>query len=398
MSRSDTFTRWAVVSSGEGGGRVTADFFARTENPGIDDRMILLNTNRADIRNTIEGSNVPETLAEKAVMFGSKRGVGNSFVDGRQCAQEDIGDIVSQIENDAGNADAFLYLTTLGGGTGNGSIPYLVNQFGDPTDIDDQRAWMRDGVHITFGIWPYYNEAIQQQFNAVCGLSRLLCREDNSQNADMVLLAANSHIEGDDTVGGSGEYELVNERIVEAVDLLISAGRETQRVIDVEDYVAQPSNISGYHFTPAVTTDENYQIRSLEHMFDRASEATYVPMDVETCRAAYAIVRAPEHLVGDELTTNDVKQAFDSWKRKHGLTGTVGMETLTPKRATGNGVDVLLLLGGFDLNPLVDHAWDQYESHRENLAAGRRLGNERIPKGELDTIEENLRQYMKVNE
>jgi hypothetical protein len=214
----------------------------------------------------------------------------------------------------------------------------------------------------------------------------------------MVLLAANSHIEGDDTVGGSGEYELVNERIVEAVDLLISAGRETQRVIDVEDYVAQPSNISGYHFTPAVTTDENYQIRSLEHMFDRASEATYVPMDVETCRAAYAIVRAPEHLVGDELTTNDVKQAFDSWKRKHGLTGTVGMETLTPKRATGNGVDVLLLLGGFDLNPLVDHAWDQYESHRENLAAGRRLGNERIPKGALDTIEENLRQYMKVNE
>jgi len=54
MAQTDTFTRWSVIASGEGGGRIASQFFDRTENPGIDDRILVMNTNRADLRNTID--------------------------------------------------------------------------------------------------------------------------------------------------------------------------------------------------------------------------------------------------------------------------------------------------------------------------------------------------------
>ena len=53
MSRGQ-YTRWAVIASGEGGGRIASQFFNRAENPGIEDRILVMNTNRNDIRNTVD--------------------------------------------------------------------------------------------------------------------------------------------------------------------------------------------------------------------------------------------------------------------------------------------------------------------------------------------------------
>ena len=117
MSQRDTFTRWGVISSGEGGGRIAAQLLAREDNPGIDDRIALLNTNRADILNTIERASLEDT-SEFTTVFGSKRGVGNNFIAGEQCAREDLDLIVGDIQERMTGADAFMHMTTLGGGTG----------------------------------------------------------------------------------------------------------------------------------------------------------------------------------------------------------------------------------------------------------------------------------------
>ena len=81
----NTFTRWGVVASGEGGGRIASQFVQGTENPGIDGRILAMNTNRADLRNTLDRmeKNLPsgdenvDLMQEYGLEFGSQQGAGN---------------------------------------------------------------------------------------------------------------------------------------------------------------------------------------------------------------------------------------------------------------------------------------------------------------------------------
>ncbi len=406
MAQTDTFTRWSVIASGEGGGRIASQFFDRTENPGIDDRILVMNTNRADLRNTIDRLKAKlNTTDEEAVIeshaleFGSQQGAGNFFPNGEACAREDLDRIVNRI-TEFGTSDAFMHVATLGGGTGNGSIPYVIDQFKDGLrDLDDDNAaqeWMDSVIHAAFGVWPYYYEQPQRHFNAVCGLSRLLRTDEDEQNADMVLLASNSHLD-DEENGAGDQYDSINDAIITAIDLMIGAGRETRSVIDIKDYVTIPSQMDAYHFTPAVATDLNGSVYELEYMLDQAAEGTFVPMDVETTAAAYAIVRAPERMIDDgEITEPEVYEAFRDWTGKHGI-NVAGQASLTPKRGRGSDVDVLLLLGGFDLNPLLDHSWDDFEMLGESLAGQSRGGGADLATAQLDRIVDNLESYVERN-
>lgn len=405
MVASDTFTRWSVIASGQGGGRIASRFFSRSKNPGIDDRILVMNTNRADLRNTInrlqehvESDSEEDIMAAHALEFGSQQGAGNFFPDGEACAEEDLDRIVNKIK-DFGTTDAFMHVTTLGGGTGNGSIPYVVDQFNNGLlALDDAEAddWMDSVIHAAFGVWPYYYEQPQRHFNAVCGLSRLLRTADGLQNADMVLLAANSHLT--ENGGAAGEqYDSINDMIITAIDLMIGAGRETRGVIDIKDYVTIPSQMDAYHFTPAVATDLNGSVYELEYMLDRAADNAFVPLDIGTTRTAYAIVRAPEAMIDDGAISEPmISNAFREWTRKHDI-NVAGQASLTPKPGRGDDVDVLLLLGGFDLNPLLDHSWDDFEMFRNSLAGATSGDETKISQEDLDWIVTNLEDYMEVN-
>lgn len=405
MATSDTFTRWSVIASGEGGGRIASRFFSRAENPGINDRILVMNTNRSDLRNTInrlqeyiDADEESEIMEAHALEFGSQQGAGNFFPNGEACAREDLDRITNKI-GDFGTSDAFLHVATLGGGTGNGSIPYVVDQFksGLPA-LDDVQAqdWMDSVIHAAFGVWPYYYEQPQRHFNAICGLSRLLRTGDGVQNADMVLLAANSHLE--DNGGQNGEqYDSINDAIITAIDLMIGAGRETRGVIDIKDYVTIPSQMDAYHFTPAVATGLNGSVYELEYMLDQAADNAFVPLDIGTTRAAYAIVRAPQAMIDDnEISEPMVYDAFREWTGKQDI-NVAGQASLTPKPGRGTDVDVLLLLGGFDLNPLLDHSWDDFEVLQESLTGNTRGSGTDLSQDDLDTIVRNLEDYVEVN-
>lgn len=399
QQKNDTYTRWAVIASGEGGGRIASQFFNRRSNPGIEDRILVMNTNRTDIRNTIDrlenNLNSSNSLEDHAIVFGSDEGAGNVFADGKRLAEESIDEIIRSIRGVVPTADAFMHITTLGGGTGNGSIPYAIRSFKNGIDSDAFEPWMQDVIHAAIGIWPYEDEPPQQQFNAVCGLSRLLRMPDGTQNADMVLLGANTHIaqmqEIDDPNGHPNN--VVNRKLIEAFDLMISAGRETQGVIDVQDYVSVPSQIGAYHFTPAIAMDMDANVYDIEYMFEKAAENAFVPMDVSTTKTAYAIIRVPRGLTKDEeFSENAVNSAFDSWKREKGIDAP-GMSTVSISDGARRKVDALLLLGGFDIEPLLDRSWDDFQTHKQRLDRGRRLGNASITVEQMDRIEENLNEY-----
>jgi hypothetical protein len=343
-------------------------------------------------------SDEEQLMQENALEFGSQEGAGNFFPNGEACAKEDIDRVVNRIENEMPNSDALMHIATLGGGTGNGSIPYVIDQFknGLTDATTDVPSWIGSTIHAAFGVWPYYYEQPQRHFNAVCGLSRLLKTEDNTQNADMVLLAANSHIE-EASGDGTGQYDSINDAIIQAIELMIGAGRQTRSVIDIKDYVTLPSQMNAYHFTPAIVTDVDGSIFELEYILEQAAENTFVPMSVETTQAAYAIVRAPESMIDSgEISEPDVYSAFRSWTDSHDI-NVAGQASLTPKRGKGTDVDVLLLLGGFDLNPLLDHSWDNFEMLRESLAGSQGGGETELTTAELDRVVSNLREYVDAN-
>lgn len=407
MAQSDTFTRWSVIASGEGGGRIASQFIERADNPGIDDRVLVMNTNRSDLRNmidrmqgTLQDNRGEEgTEGSHALEFGSQQGAGNFFPNGEACAREDLDRIVNRIK-DFGTSDAFMHVATLGGGTGNGSIPYTIEQFKTGlTDLEDAGAtedWMDSVIHTAFGVWPYYYEPPQRHFNAVCGLSRLIRTSTDTQNADMVLLASNSQLDDEDT-DDQGQYDSINNPIITAIDLMIGAGRETRSVIDVKDYVTIPSQMDAYHFTPAVATEMNGQVYELEYMLDQAAKNTYVPMDLETTTAAYAVVRAPESMIDTEISEPEVYGAFRDWSDKHEI-NLPGQVSLTPKRGRGSDVDILLLLGGFDLDPLLTNSWDKFDMLGDSLVNGGRGGTGgELTQTELDRIVNNLKAYVKQN-
>lgn len=399
------WSRWGVLASGEGGGRITSRFFVQSENPGIDDRILILNTNRADIRNTIRyiennlGSIQEEDIgANFAMEFGSVQGAGNRPTTGEQCAREDIERIAERLHNQFGaRTDAIFHITTLGGGTGNGSIPYFIEHFNGGLE-NPEWSWMTDATHAVLGVWPYHYEPSQRHFNAIYGLSRLLRTREGTKNAGVVLLASNAKLsEGEDA---DDDYEPVNKRLVQAIEHLISAGRETNGVIDVQDLVAIPAEIGAYHFTPGVAEGLDANVYKLDYMFDKAAENTFVPLDVNTARAAYVVVRAPENVIqrdDNNITETNVKRAFEEWKSRNGMTGAPGMSTLAPKRERGNDVDVLLILGGFDLDPLLEHSWEKYDAYKDNIQSGRAIAaSEQISVDEIQSAERNLEEYLEL--
>lgn len=399
--QADTYTRWAILAAGEGGGRIASRFFAASDNPSIEDRILVMNTNRADIRNTITRlertlSNAEE-LGDHAFTFGPLDGVGNNFANGEMCADEGYQTIVEQIEASGITvAQAFLYTTTLGGGTGNGTVPYVIHELKtDPPITELQEDNM---VHIALAAWPYDYEGPQRHFNAVCGLSRLLRWYDGSQNADMVLLVSNSTVaerfaEGE--TPSDRQNELVNERIKTAVDMLVAPGRETMGVMDVSDYVEQPSRIDAYHFTPGVATGiESFY--DLEFMFEEAADNTFVPMDPTTSRALYAIVKAPRHLVeAGKYSETEVQRALSRWLDDNGYDAVEHrMETLTPVDRGTDTLDVMLLFGGFGLEELLESSVDDYRTHMDRELEGDGNDDSYLEPRQYRQIRDNLEAYL----
>lgn len=398
----DRYTRWAVIAAGEGGGRIAAEYFTRAERydatPGIDDRVLLLNTNRSDMRNArgrIESALPdPDTIGNYAATFGPLDGVGNDFERGEMCADEGFDRITSRI--DAAGIDvaqAFLYLTTLGGGTGNGTVPRLIR--GLKHDPPTTAFESPNIAHIAVGAWPYGHDGPQQHYNAVCGLSRLLRWYDGSQNADMVVLVSNSTVaelfhDGD----GTDEHGVVNEWIRRSIDLMIRAGRDASRVIDTQDYIGQPSRIDEYHFTPAVSM-RNDTIYELEFMFDTAASNAFVPLDPETSSSIYAIVRAPRsEIEGGTYDQTRMSKAVHGWLTENGYGEIQHRNQAVVPHDRGDGtVDVLLLFGGFDLGPLLEDSLESFRRHHETSLERGPDDDAYLSREQYQRIEQNLTEY-----
>ena len=409
VEKRDQFTRWTILASGEGAGRVASLYFTKMVNEAIDNRILLMNSNRSDIINTLEELEKNATSNDEKALIAQIRqrnillfgggGAGNVFKEGEEFARQDFETKIRRQIEALGTAagDAVLDLVALGGGTGNGSIPYIIHQMKNGTSVSLQKH-----IHVALAIIPYDYEPPQRQFNAICGLSRLLKFGDNSkQNADMVLIVDNSKIAEDIEMneGIEAKFSDINKRVIQAIDLMIAPGRRSKGVIDIKDYVKFPSLMNLYHFTPCLSMNNDINIIGLEMALDDAVNNSFVQMDPETAVISYLIVRVPEKYIDKgDFTEDAVNSVFNKWKKEN-IIGKMGMVSIAYTPSRKETFDVLLLLGGFKLKNTLRKSWQEYKSLKEILMMAAdgghvELDSVKLSVDEIDGIEDILSKYM----
>lgn len=412
----DDYTKWSVIASGEGAGRIAALYFASMRNEAIGDRILLLNSARADLKKVLDsiaehlkGDGQQEKLdtirRERVQLFGRQStGTGNFWKVGEIEARIDFEEIIRRKIDSLGltSGDAMFDIMTLGGGTGNGSIPYIIHKMktGGVRTASGHK-------HFALAVWPDLIEADHRHFNAICGLSRLLrYGKDNRQNADMVLLVDNT------TLGAKVEksetevdyYFEINRLIVKAIDLMMAPGRRnTNRVIDVNDYIVFPSHIGVYHTTPCLSLCNDVDLISLESALDDAIENPFFPMDPSTSTMVWLIVKVPKrHFNTGQFEQRTLDRIFKEWVDKN-MIGKLRYSTVVFTDEDIETFDVLLLLGGFKLDHLIPESFDKYMKFKELLELNAIDGHISLEQfgesvsltiDELNNIETNVREYM----
>lgn len=374
----EAYTNWSILGSGEAGTRVASLYFLRHAHASIEERVLLLNSNEGDLRNVLaeiqenvvteEQKRRYETARQHATRFGrEKTGAGNDFWKGEQLARDDFDATIRHRIADViqGFSDVVVSIAGLGGGTGNGSVPYIIHEM----KHGDTPIASEDMHHFTVGIWPYDHDPVHRQFNAVCGLARLLrFGEESRRNADAVILADNSTLvdlverqEGRSVQG----YSEINNRILQVLDGLISPSRRAIEVIDAKDYVKQPHEMGVQHFTAGLALDNYVDLLTVEGALDLAAEDTIIPMDPQSALACYVVVEVPEEQVGqEEFTPHQLGTIVERWTREN-TSAQIVYKSIVPSERLSNTFDVLLFLGGFDLEPFLEDPLEAFETYKQ---------------------------------
>lgn len=391
-------TRWSIIASGEGANRIAFLYYAKFKNPAIGDRVLLLNTTMADMKpeKTFEYTlskdpNLVETFEkikrEKICIFGkSPSGAGNNWKVGENEAWKDFDSIRRYIANlKIGGRDVIFGICTLGGGTGNGSLPFIIHE------MKYGRSIIAGGEnsYLAMSILPYEFEAPQRFFNAICGITRLLkFGEEGKQNADMLLLVDNNEIEkrlekrDEKTEAKEERYYRINQEIIKAIKMMIApGGRKSKATIDVSDYYQLPSNIGTYHFTPCLSMGNDPEIIGMETAMETAVSRPMAPIDPKTATMAYVIVVAPSKYVEDgTFSQEELEQTTQDWAIKS-LAGKRGgllrYASLVSSEDTET-LDVMILLGGFSLGKIIGMSLQKYYDFKESL---------RVEEGEVELLD-----------
>jgi len=392
----ESYTRWGLVGIGRGGSDLASRVLTRATSD-IDDRVLLVNSNVADARRSLDRieAAIDDRNAigdDRVAVVGSRFGPETGVFAGDRMAREGASELLRSMTDVLGGTDALLYTVALGGGT-ESEMPSILDRTiqaptaGGPavvagdtvaqTDASAGDGWGSSLSQFVIATMPFESAQACQQFNAVCLLFQLLGAD--GRRADMTVLASSTEVNGqlgapdpdrDEAGSHSVDEQAVNDRIATAVDLFVGAGRQADNPIDDRDFLRAQrvgTDSTASHATFGLARELPIGL-DLSAAMDRAAENAFVPLDLSTVDSAFAVVRAPAPRVDDgDVTDGRVREAFAEWKLEHGLRAATGISTLSTTPGDGRTLDVLLVLGGFGLDPLLDRHREPYETVKARL-------------------------------
>lgn len=360
--------KWRLLGVGTQGGALATQLASQAPDRGFQTAMLGTKTE-------IEAVPFPDRLQHRIPVPSSR----SEFTpdEGAKQAATISTDVTKALAEPA--ADALLSTVGLGTGRYAGLLPRLIDgysqiQSGEVVRYDDHDTWLEHAAHVVATVWPETNRSDEAHFAAYWGLTRLLTSPDGSQNAHMVLIATESA----DEPPSRSTYS----RALNVFTIPDQAG--TAGVIDINDFTRLPAKFGVHHFVPAFASGPASNITTI---FDQAVAAPLAPIDPSSARVVYALVRAPTQAIEDgTITQQDINRPLYEW-RQEALSPAVSVMTSLKPDPAATQTEILLLLGGVDLTPLLKEARPGFERTAAELRSTADVDDT------IDTIETHLENY-----
>ena len=230
--------RFGVIGSGQGGSRLAEEFFA------LGYPSVVLNTAPQDLENI----KVPET--NKLLLDFGLGGAAKDLSIGHDAADAYRSAINQLIVRNLSDAQVFIFCTSLGGGSGAGSVEVVVDilsQLGKPV--------------IMLTVLPKASEDAQLKHNAWQTLSKLT-KLFNEGKVDNIITVDNAKIESMySDVSIFNFFSVSNQAIVEPIDVFNTLSRrpdEGTKVLDSTEFGKLFTDGKGFT-TYGTINVENYQ-------------------------------------------------------------------------------------------------------------------------------------------
>lgn len=351
---------WGLVGIDAEGSEMASRVATDATHDAFDDRIALLGTNVADLREHAErigaigtdGGRAPDD-ADRIVTFDLPFGLQfdlSGVVPEERQFHADAERVVESLRSVLDGADAIVYLTE---GKEGWVVPTLVDRIGSAANgrLSDAPSGGRRPQQFVVAALPSETDPVQTRFDACYTLFSLLGADDRRSAATTFLVSKPTlheqfFWESVDSTPGARPRGLPHDPIVTAVNQFVAAG---------------PRSDASPHGTFGIDRDRPFAF-DLTVAIESAADATFVPVDLSTAESVSLVVSAPEERIGsDGITVDGVAEAFDAWAADRGLSDRTRGSTLVSRPGEGQTFDVLLVPRGFDLDPVFDPLQDAYE-------------------------------------
>ena len=223
----------------------------------------------------------------------------------------------------------------------------------------------------------------QVQFNAYCGLANLL-----QSGIEVAIIMQDSVLKTLKGISRSGAELDADFLIPSMCDMLLA--------IDVEglaelSHIAQSFRLQV--LSPTFAYGASYEIYgSIANIVEYSLYNIMVPMNYENVIVAVAIARVPRRLL-EKVGLDSLQEQFTGWTRRRFPAIRGSLLRVITKEESSDRIDVILLLGGKNLELIADvmkKGYNDFKTHVETMELWQEYS---ITADEMKNIEESISKY-----
>ena len=238
---------------------------------------------------------------------------------------------------------------------------------------------------IVLASLPSNNDTDQVQFNAYCGISRLV--KNHKTSGDMLIVLqgnALSKMIGIDRSGKKLGYDILVPRIL---SLLTSNGHA------INSLGKMAKSLKVLAFSPVYVYGRSYEIYdNLKNILDDAAYFPLSPFQYESIILSIVVIRVPESVL-NTISAKRLEDDYNAWNRKRFPSLKESLIQIVPVKENSDRLDVLLLLGGAKLENIVETVKPGYDRFKEYIRELDLWNEFQISEDDLKKLENTITTY-----
>ena len=238
---------------------------------------------------------------------------------------------------------------------------------------------------IVLASLPSNNDTDQVQFNAYCGISRLVKNQKTSGDMLIVLQGnALGKMIGIDRSGKKLGHDILVPRIL---SLLTSNGHA------MNSLGKMAKSLKVLAFSPVYVYGRSYEIYdNLKNILDEAAYFPLSPFQYESIILSIVVIRVPESVL-NTVSAKRLEDDYNAWNRKRFPSLKESLIQIVPVKENSDRLDVLLLLGGAKLENIVETVKPGYDRFKEYINELDLWNEFQISEDDLKKLENTITTY-----